>query len=499
MPSKPFRVALVGLYHESNTFLSQPTTLQNFKDSHFIMGESIRAEYAEAYHEIGGILEVFDASDVEIVPLVFAEATPGGVIDQASFDYLVELILKELQAQGPWDGIMACAHGAAVAQGYPDSDGYWISKVRELVGKDIPIVSTLDPHANISPLMGEATQAMIAYRTNPHLDQRETGKKAATLLLQILLKKIQPVQIVSQTKVSISIEQQYTQDMPCKALYDYVDRFIAHEKVCSISVILGFPYSDVEKMGSGFVVVTDDDQALAMEIGQSLRAYLEQHCHDFVGDKKQIPQAMAALPDLPKPVLLLDMGDNVGGGSPGDSTHLLSALVASAKYRFFYCVYDPPSVAQCRHLSVGDRVDLSVGGKSDQLHGQPIQLSVVISGKYEGVFKEKAPRHGGQVQYNMGATVCVTTDNDSMIMLISKRVPPFSLSQLTTFGIQVQDYEVVVAKGVQAPIAAYGPEVSSILRVDTPGVTRADATQLRFHHRRKPLFPFENISDATSI
>ncbi|GAA5221524.1 M81 family metallopeptidase [Membranihabitans marinus] len=489
------RVALIGIYHESNTFLAQPTTYKNFEDGHLMFGEDIRREYADAHHEIGGILEVFDSTDIEIVPLVYAEATPGGKLTRKTYEKLLELMVSALRDSGSFDGIMVCPHGAAVAETYPDMDGHWLKLVRLLVGDHVPIVCTLDPHANVSPAMVDATNALVAYSSNPHLDQRETGRKAAKLMLQNLVEKRKLTSVLCQSRVSISIEQQFTSDYPCKALYELADKYLQDDSVLSISVILGFPYSDVEKMGSSFIVVTDNDVDKANEIGKAMTDYLESNKELFVGERIDAHASVIAAKQMDKPVLLLDMGDNVGGGSPGDATILLHALNKENDLTYFYCLYDPTAVEECMALGEGESIDLTMGGKSDDLHGSPVEMRVNILAIKNGVFQESEPRHGGQVQYNMGDIVIVETENRSVIMLISKRVPPFSLSQLTTFDVQPSRFDVLVAKGVQAPIAAYGPVCASMIRVDTPGVTRADATQLTYHHRRKPLFPFEKNID----
>lgn len=488
------RVALAGIHHESNTFLSGKTTYQNFVDSHLLSGQEIREEYADAHHEVGGILEVFDESDTEIVPLFFAEATPGGALRKDTYEKLCSLLLETLKEQGPWDGIVLCAHGAAVAESYPDMDGDWLTRVRNMVGAEIPIVATIDPHANVSEQMIAMTDGIVAYATNPHLDQRETGRKAARLLLSHLKGEIRMSQALYQSRVSISIEQQQTSAYPCRMLYEMASDFLKENSVVSISVVLGFPYADVAEMGSSFIVITDNKAAKAAAIAQAMGNLLEENRKLFVGEKITAKEAIERTIRLEKPVLLLDMGDNVGGGSPGDGTILLHTLNQYPQLRYFACIFDPEAVESCQLAGEEARLLLTIGGKSDELHGTPWQGELSILRIAEGVFKESEPRHGGQVNYDMGTIALVETTNRSTIMLISKRVPPFSLSQLSTFGVKPQRYDIIIAKGVQAPVAAYAPVCPSLIRVDTPGVTRADATKLTFHNRRKPLFPFEELN-----
>jgi|SRR5690625_2668908 len=485
------KVALLGIYHESNTFLPNETLWEDFQNGHLLYGEDIRSEYENAHHEIGGIIEVFDQSDVEIVPLFFAEATPGGTIIEATFNRLIEEIISALKDEKQWAGVMYCAHGAAVAEGLDDMDGYVFSEIRKIVGKGIPVVVTLDPHANVSHQMILHTDALISYATNPHLDQRQTGEKAAALMLDHLSGRVTLTQSLSMTNVSISIEQQATSEFPCDVLYKKANEYLKKENVLSVSVILGFPYSDVEKMGSSFIAVTDNDFAKAQKITDELRGFLENEKSLFVGDKIGAEEAVRKADQMDKPVLLLDMGDNVGGGSPGDSTILLKALLEKGHLLFFVCIYDPPAVSECMHSGEDTKITTTIGGKTDHLHGTPVMISGKILKLAEGIFSETEPRHGGQVNFDMGKIAIVQLENGSVIMLTSKRIPPFSLKQLTDFEIEPGQFDVLIAKGVQAPLAAYGPVSSSIIRVNTPGVTCADVTQLKYLHRRRPLFPFE--------
>ena len=486
------KVALVGIVHESNTFLQTPTSLNDFTKGHLIFGEEIREEYSEAFHELGGMLEILDDSDIEAVPLMFAEATPGGIVKSETLDYLYKKLETEVIDKGPFDGILIAAHGAAVSEMHPDMDGWWLQKLRHLVGDENPIIGTLDPHANISKRMVEATDALVAYKTNPHIDQRETGKTAAVLMVDILDGRIKPVQSYLQPEAIISIEQQYTKSSPCKELYLFAEQLGKHNKILSISIFLGFPYADVEEMGSGFIVITDNDKELAQSSAKQLRDYLWKERGSFVGKKITVEEAVSCVSTLPKPVLLLDMGDNVGGGAPGDSTFILDELEKSGLWKSFICIYDPESVDVASTHGLRNVFWLEIGAKTDDLHGKSVPTKVTLVKITDGVFREDQPRHGGQVNFNMGKIAIVETANGTTIMLTSLRIVPFSLNQLTTFGIEPEKYDVIVAKGVHAPVAAYESVCKSFVQVNTDGITTADIMKLSFKYRRKPLFPFED-------
>lgn len=486
------RVAILGIYHESNTFLHSKTTLKDFERGHLLEGAAIREEYGDAYHEIGGMLEVLDRSGLEAVPLVFAEATPGGIIEENAARWLMERVTTAVRDHGPFDGILVAPHGAAVAEKFPDMDGWWLQELRSVAGDETPIISTLDPHANVSKKMVDVVDAFVAYKTNPHIDQRQTGAEAATLMVRTLRGEIRPTQRMVQPAATISIEQQYTPGYPCTELYAQANTIADQQGVLSTSVLLGFPYADVAEMGSAFVVVTNNDPGLAEQSAERLGQYLWNNRRLFVGEKRTVDDVIQRLGTYERPVLLLDMGDNVGGGSPGDSTFLLKALEQAGRWRSFVCIYDPDAVQHAGQAGVGNRIRLAIGGKTDTMHGKPYETEVSVSQIADGIFRETQPRHGGQVNYNMGTIAVVETAARTTIMLTSLRAVPFSLNQLTTFGILPETYDVIVAKGVHAPVAAYQPVCRSIVRVNTDGITHADMTRLSFRHRRKPLFPFED-------
>lgn len=487
-----YKIALLGIYHESNTFIERPTTLEDFRNGHWLIGNDVRKEYLNAFHEIGGILEVLDKEKIEVIPVMYAEATPGGAITSEACAALIQQMMIELDKILPVDGCMVVPHGAAVSESFPDMDGYWLSLLRKKVGGKIPIIGTLDPHANVSSLMISSTNGLIAYKTNPHIDQRQVGKEAATLMVDVLRGKVNPVQILIQTPLAISIEQQYTVKDPCKALYSYAWRLCQKKEILSISIILGFPYADVKEMGTSFIIIADQEKEAALKIGKKIEHYILENQRCFSGRKIDIATALSLLKGSTKPALLLDMGDNVGGGSPGDSLHLLKALEQLGIYKSFVCIFDPEAVVTTSRYHIGDTFLLSLTDIDGNIFRTDAKLQLLANGKFE----ETESRHGGQAHYDMGNIAIISTAKGNVVMLISRRIPPFSLKQLTTFNLFPRDFDVVVAKGVNAPIAAYGPECPTIIQVNTPGVTQADMTAFKYKNRRIPMFPFEQIKES---
>jgi microcystin degradation protein MlrC len=492
------RVGIIGIMHESNTFIEAPTTLDDFRRDLLLTGEAIRQRLAGAHHEVAGFLETLEANGAEAVPLFFARALPSGAIAAEAYDAMLAMMMGEVDRSGPLDGLLVCPHGANVSERERDMDGHWLSLLRQRLGPEVPIVCTLDPHANLSPRMVNSVNATIAYRTNPHLDQRQRGIEAATLLLRTLRGEVRPTQSAAFPPVAINIERQAPAQPPCLPLYELADAIRQRPGVLSCSIFLGFPYADVEEMGSAVLVVTDDDPALARQLADELAAHLVERRDEFVGQFISAEQAVAEALAADGPVCLLDMGDNVGGGSPGDGGLIAReferqvAAGGQRGRRAFICLYDPEAVQRAASVGVGARVVLAMGGRSHPLYAPPLEAEVTVRSFHEGKFTETEVRHYGMTHFDMGLTALVETDHGLTVQLTSRRVYPTSLNQLTSCGIDPQSFQILVAKGVHAPVAAYAPVCKQLIRVNTPGVTCADMRQLTYTHRRRPLFPFES-------
>jgi microcystin degradation protein MlrC len=493
------RIGIVSIMHESNTFIGRPTTWERFEEDVLLSGEDIRRRLGDTHHEIGGYFAGLAQAGAEAVPIFAARATPYGTIADETFERLAARMLDELAAAGPLDGLLAAMHGAAVSERFRDADGEWLSRLRSAIGKDLPLIATLDAHANLSGRMVRACNAITVYRTNPHLDQRERGEEASDLMVRTVQKQIRPRMAATFPAMATNIERQCTSESHWQPVQQLLGSLRRREGVLSASVVLGFPYADVEEMGAASVVVTDGDQQVEPQaLSDEIASCLWEHREAFRGSFLSVDEAVHQAEALPGPVCLLDMGDNVGGGSPADGTWIALALQARS-IRGFVCLYDPHAVEAATAAGVGGRVELQVGGHADRLHGPPLADAYQVEGLFDGRFEETLPRHGGARYFDQGATAVVQNRRGLTLMLTSRRVPPFSLKQLTSFGIRPADFQVLVAKGVNAPLAAYREVCPHFLRVDTPGVTSADMRRLAFQHRRRPLFPLESPDDASLV
>lgn len=488
-----YRVGILALLQESNTFIPRHTTLDHFRADLLLTGEDVRTSLADTHHEVGGFFAGLAAAEVAAVPIFAARAYPYGVIARAAFDELLQMLRQALSAalNDGLDGLLVAPHGATVSEQYPDADGCWLGVVRELAGPRLPILGTLDPHANLSPQMVAATDALFAYRTNPHLDQRAQGLAAAQLIARTLRGEVRPVQAAAFPPLAINIERQTTSEPPLCEIYAQADAQLARPGLLSNSILLGFPYADVPEMGSAALAVADGDRALAQQAALELGRALWDRRTDLQGRLVEIEAALDEALALPGPVCLLDMGDNVGGGSPGDGTLIAQAIHRRQVGPACVCLFDPAAVAQAEAAGPGATLDLQIGGRTDDLHGRPLAARFRVRSLHDGRFEESQARHGGFRTFDQGRSAVVETEHRLTVLVTSRRVPPFSLQQLTSCGLEPRQFQILIAKGVIAPAAAYAPVCTKLIRVNTPGVTCADLLRLSYRQRRRPMYPFE--------
>ncbi len=486
------RIGIVALLHESNTFSVQPTTLESFRQNLLLTGTAIREALADAHHEVGGFFALLQAADVEAVPLFAARALPSGTIRADSFYELVGQLLESVEQNMPLDGILVAPHGATVSERYPDADGHWLSELRALVGPEMPMMGTLDAHANLSRQMVDSCNALVAYRTNPHLDQRQRGMEAADLIVRTLRQEISPVMSAVSPPLAISIERQCTEEPPLDGLYRAADEQLQVDGMLSNSILLGFPYADVKEMGASVIAVANGDSALADQLSAELALAMWEMREQFRSEFVSVDAALDEVDNDPeRRFCLLDMGDNVGGGSAADGTELLTAIHSRRSGPAFGCLYDPQAVKLCQQAGVGASVHLRAGGKTDSLHGDPIEVDVTVRSLHDGKFSEPEPRHGGITEFDQGRTAVCETEHGLTLMLTSQRMVPFSLQQLYASDVDPEKFRILIAKGVNAPLAAYRTVCDDFIRVNTIGSTCADLSRVTYRHRRRPMFPME--------
>jgi len=498
------RIGILALLHESNTFLRQPTTLQHFQDNLLAEGESVLSALRGTPHETGGFLDVLDADpELQPVGIFAARAMPFGPVSADCWNHLKSRLTQCLQNAGPLDGLLVAPHGATVAEPAADADGDWLQLVRELVGQEMLICGTLDLHANVSPLLVSSCDALFGYRTNPHLDQFACGRRAALCLQQALRTATRPAMQLTQIPLVVNIEAQATSEPQGRALFDRADQLERQPGINGVSCLYGFPYSDVPQMGATVIVVAESDQQLATATAHRMAAewwaMRDQFSGNLIPVAAAVQQASRIHSQNPgQPAGLLDMGDNTGGGSPGDGTILVHAWLESGSGPCLAVLADPQSAAAAASAGPGATLQLAVGGKTDPArHGDPVIDEWTVISISDGKFQESEPRHGGYSDFDQGLTAVLRGARGLTVVATTLRVAPLSLQQILSQGLTPADFAAIILKGVHAPTAAYESVCSCLIRVNTTGATTADLTQLQWQSRRRPLYPLDPLNDWT--
>jgi microcystin degradation protein MlrC len=485
------RIAVAGFMHESNTFSPLKADRAAFAAQGLAFGPALLKEWADAHHEVGGFIAGVRAGRDEVVPLVMAWATPSGPVTDAVFDEITGHLIDAIRRERP-NGLLLALHGAMVTESHLDADGEVLARLRGALGPDFPIVVTLDLHGNVSQRLIDHCDATVAYRTCPHVDQRACGLRAAEILRAMLRGEVRPRQALAKPPLLINI---MLHDTSCEPLRSFMEEARALEQkpgILRVNVLPGFAYADVPQMGPSIVVVTDGDTEMARREAERLAERLWDARARMVADLPDAATAVAqALRAERRPVVLVETGDNVGGGSAGDSTIILAEMLRQGATGGVVCLYAPDEVRQCIEAGVGGKVQLRVGGKVDRPHGEPLEVSGRVHKLHNGTYVEPEVRHGGRRVNHMGRTAVVQIKGRNLLVLNSLRHPPFSLGQLTCLGINPRRKRLLVVKAAIAYKAAYAPVAGTVIAVDTPGITAVNPTRFTYRHIRRPMFPLD--------
>ena len=487
------KLALLGIYHETNTFSRVKADYDAFN---IYRGEEIVDEYRLAQTTNAGFLQISEDAQVDVIPLIFAITGPIGTITTDAFESISKEMLSLLNENGPWDGILLSLHGAAVSEEYPDADGEIAERVRNLVGPDVKIGLSVDMHANLSQKMITNVDVATVYRTNPHLDPKLRAFECAEMIRDSIDGKINPVMWLEIPPIVINIVKQFTDENPMKAVMENLDAALTMENIIHGSVSEGYPYADVEEMGMGFLAIADGNTDSARKASQWMAAEAWDIREQFLGDTPSIEEALAYADvnydgEGTGPMVLMDVGDNIGGGSSADSTHILEVAQAMGIRGYLQTLFDPESAQMCADAGVGSHLKLTVGGKTDNMHGNPVSVSGIVRTLFSGKFEDDRPTHGGFKYYDGGLTAVFDTEDDHTLVLTSLRCGNTSREQMYSVGVYPEKYRVVVAKGVVSPRPAYQPIAKEVVLVNTPGVTTSDLNFFEYRRRRPNLYPFE--------
>jgi microcystin degradation protein MlrC len=485
------RVAVGGIYHESNTFFSQPMTMARFAEGQLHSGAEIFCNWRGTCSEMAGFLEGAERFGFEVVPTLMAWGMPSGAVTSDTFETLLSDLVARLRSAAPLDGVLLSLHGAMVSEQYPDADGEILRRVRVAIGAHVPLIATLDFHANLTEEMVRWPDALVGYKTYPHIDQVERGLEAAGMLRRMLQEGLRPRMALARRPLLPHILCQSTERAPMAEVMAAANERERRPGILSITVAAGFPYTDVPQ--AGFAVLTvGETRAIAAAEAESLAEMVWTRRKDFSCEIAQpagsVKEAIHASHGL---TVLVDVGDNVGAGTPGDGTVLLSELLRQGAKEALVMLCDPEACSDAIAAGVRQEVTLKVGGKCDRHHGEPVEITAKVRRLSDGIYRNIGPlRHG--VLEDQGRTAVLDTGG-VLVVLTERRMPMWNLEQLRALGIEPNRLRTVVIKAAIAFRAAYEPIAAKIIEVDTPGLSAADVRRFHYTKLSRPVYPLDPL------
>lgn len=459
------RIAVGGIATESCTFSPLPTRLQDFD----ILTGAALAERHPFFPQF---------AEVSFVPLLRARAMPGGPVDASAYAQIKDRFLDLLRAHGPWDGVYLDMHGATYVQGMEDAEGDWTAAVREVVGPDCLIAASYDLHGNVSRRVMEHLDVLTAFRTAPHVDAVETCQRACTLLVTCLRQGIRPHKAFIPVPILMPGEKATTSDGPGAALYALIPEVTHDEGVMDASVLVGYTWADEPRSRASVVTLGTDEDAVRRAALRLARAYWDRRqAFQFNMPTAPVDACIRAALDAEEPcVFISDAGDNVTGGGAGDVPYLLGRLIALHVPDAVYAsIADAAAVDACFRAGLGAGVALSLGGKLDPVHGQPLD----VSGQ---VIALETPEPGNrQAVVQVGGVKAVVT---------GRRMAFTTVAQFQRLGLEPLAHKIVSVK-----LGYLFPDLQRIASrawmALSPGAIDPLVERLPFRRVARPVYPLD--------
>ena len=479
------RIAVGGLWHETNTFATPPTTMEDFQ---VLRGDEIPHQLRGTRTPIGGILNWASAAEVAVVPTVFAWALPSGIVGSDVYETLASQLVEEMTRPRA-DGVLLDLHGAMVAGGCEDVEADLLHRLRRTIGST-PIGVVLDFHANTSQAFVNAVDVLSGYDTYPHVDVYDRGLEVGELVMRLLRNDVEPSRVIVQPPLMIPPQAQAT---ALGAMSEVMRRAHDAERdpaIVNVVVAAGFPYADIPCAGCSVVVTSNGGPGLARGVADELAQTLWDARDQFRVAQVPPDEAVAqALRVADGPVILVDSADNVGGGAPGDGTVLLEALLRARAKGAVISIVDPNVVTAARQAGEGAVITADVGGKTDARHGRPVPVRGRVVRLQRSDFAYRGSyMTGRRVQAGWAALL----DVDGVLLVVRERkVMPFDQEELKVLSLEPARCRIIVVKSAIAWRAAYGSIARAVIEVDTPGVCAANLRGLPYRHVRRPVVPLD--------
>ncbi len=468
------RVAVAGFQHETNTFAPFLTEWSDFQQPGawpaYAEGEKAIEQARGLNVPLGGFVAA--AAGMQLVPLLYAAAEPGGFVTSDAFDRITATLCERLTEAADFDAVYLDLHGAMVTQDFEDGEAEILRRVRAVVGPDLPIAVSLDLHGNLSPEFAELASCLTIYRTYPHIDMSATGGRAANLLAELLERGTPFCTAFRQLDYIIPITAQSTRREPGAQLYNSLDELAMPDGVSSVDFAFGFPPADIFNCGTSVYACGSDQDAVDAAADAMLVALQDaEETFDtgMVSAAAAVRRAMEVNGE--KPVVLADPQDNPGAGAPGDATGLLAAMLNDNTNGIIGMIWDAKTAAQAHAAGVGAMIDAEIGGQFPESGGPAIPVRASVEQLSNGEFLCTGPMFGG-ITANLGPCARLRVRRgaaDVTIVVGSKRAQNADQAILRHIGANPEAYKVVAVKSAIHFLADYEPIAEEVIFTESPG------------------------------
>jgi microcystin degradation protein MlrC len=491
------RVAVGQLWQESNTFNPLPTTRQDFEQFGVVRGAELVERMADT-NELGGFIQSLRRwpERPEVVGLVRLPAWPGGAATHDTFVWLRDELVGALRSALPVDAVLLALHGSLAAEGAPDVEGEVLDALRDLLGPDVPLVATLDLHANVTQRMVRAADALVLYHTAPHIDVFETGQRGAAVLRRILADGARPVTAFQKLPVVFPAERANTQD-PASVSHGFrlrLQGLEADARILSAGLATVQPWLDIPDLGSSVLVVADGDGELARRECAQLAAEVWERRREYLPELVPVADAVrAAHANADGLVVLSDSADATTSGAPGDSNWVLRELLRYDWPRpALVTLVGPDLVEEARQRGVGAEWTAALGGQRDRRFSQPLSVSVRVAALFDARFTLSG-HLARNLPIDMGPSAVLRHGN-VYIIVTARSGPHFAPELFRTAGLDPFAAAVLVAKSPCGFRAAYAGRAKRILVVQAGGCAPADFWRYEYRNVPRPLWPWDEIA-----
>ena len=495
------KIALLGFMLESNGFAPAADEAE-FRSKLWLEGEGLLADVrGEASRDPGGIkgfVEVMDAHGPwQPVPLAITSAGASGPVEDGFFRRFVALIEAGLRAALPLDGVYVEAHGAASGTAEDDPEGVLFTAIRAIVGPDVPVVATLDLHANVSQTMVDQTDLLIAYITNPHVDMRERGQEAGRAMLELLagVKTAKSFIKLPILPPSVSL---LSDRGPYGAAIGRAVAMQSDPKIINVSVLGNFSLGDYPKNGMSVIATARGDQAAANEAAHEIAAELWRRRGELVANLLPIETATQLLKeacaDPSKPALLFaDCADNPGGGARGNTTAILRAFLDAGVDRTALAIhFDPPLAAEAHRLGVGAKFIAHLNTEESHPDSAKLSANAEVMALSDGRIVGRRGLLADRT-LDCGPTAWLRLEGRIDVVFVSIRHQCMEPRMLEHLGIDLHALRGVVVKSRGHFRAGFNDIFSDaqIFEVDGPGLVTPMLKRVPWTRVPRPIWPLD--------